>query len=81
MPDDLTRQGRPLVAAPLQCSYTHCAEVLHENLSDTWRFTFKIELAQHRSGTKTAPKSAFYVRTNALSDMVFWPAQELFGIV
>ena len=34
----------------------------------------------HRSGTKTAPKSAFYVGTNAQSEMIFEPMQELSGI-
>ena len=48
---------------------------------DTRQFTFKIEVVQHRFGTKTAPKSAFHVGTNALSDVTFLPAQELSGIV
>ena len=60
---------------------SHDAKEWYENLSDTWRFTFKMQAAQRRSIAKTAPKSASYVWTKALSDMVFVTAQELSGIV
>ena len=36
---------------------------------------------KHGSGTKTAPKSTFYMRTNALSDLAFVSVQELPGIM
>ena len=59
----------------------HSVNINGPNLSDTWRFTFKIEAAQRRSVVKTAPKLVIPLWTEALSDMVFVSAHKLSGIV